>query len=164
MEKNYLIEVEKKFYSTINEITDVREKFSRFEKYYNWIKSIECPKDVKDEISNTCLRMEGKCIDQLIKWLTKTNTRSKDLTSNWNGLLVKRVANYVEWYEKNVKTNLEPNSISKSAVVMKAVWDEKDFATKAYCWQLLQRADLKYNTFGSPSEKEVVLAETEFTE
>ena len=164
MEKEKLLNVEKKFYEKLSELGNQKEKFSKFEKYFNWIKSIECPRDTTDETSKLCLQMEGRCIYNLVKWLSSTKMRAKDFTSNWNGALVKKVAKYVEYYEASVKTNLEPIQISKSASIINQVWAEKDFATKAYCWQLLQRADLKYKSFGIPTEKKVVLAETELVD
>ena len=122
MEKSYLEKTEEKFYESLETITKPEERFKRYGDFWEWLKYQEAEE------------VKARLIYSVVKWLIKTETIVKNFTSSWNPRLVKRTGTFIEKWKGD-----EDVSNEEQASLFDRILKEPDFATMAYCCQMLQR-------------------------
>ena len=127
MNKEELLEIETSFNEKVKDETDSKEIVGLFERFYNWLVdklSEEKETELQADLTDTFNRL----LYTMTSTLTRRSIICKKLSSNWNASLVKRT------YEL---CNGKTQALVKE--LLKDLLDEKDFPTKAYCYQVLQQ-------------------------
>lgn len=144
MEKSYLEKTEEKFYESLETITKPEERFKRYGDFWEWLKYQEA-EEVKE--------VKARLIYSVVKWLIKTDAIVKNFTSNWNPRLVKRTGTFIEKWKKSIGNFEIPNEEQIS--LFDRILNESDFATMAYCCQMLQRDGVvDFSSLYKPSVRE----------
>ena len=127
MEKSYLEKTEEKFYSSLEKINNAEERFQRYSDFWHWL--VQEDDDTKE--------VQARLIYNVVKWLISTGAIVKNFTANWNRGLVKRTGEYIIKF-KEITEMGEKDIIEQTSLFHKII-NEPDFATMAYCCQMLQR-------------------------
>lgn len=142
--KNDLLETEKKFYSSFSSYKNNSERFNRTKDYFNWITRMlneVIDNGESEEVRQLLNKQQAALIFNFVQWLSKEHVYVKEFSTGWNAPLVKRVANFISTY-KELKEQPKDEQTAKLSSIFKKVMDEQDFATLAYCCQMLQRDDV----------------------
>lgn len=115
------------FNEKIKDETEPREVLNLYERFYGWlIENIQKEEDEPTvvELHNALYRM----LYGMINTISRLNFKCKDYSTKWNKHLIAKT------YEVS-KLPAAP----KLKALMNALVEEKDFPTKAYCYQVLQQ-------------------------
>ena len=128
MNKNELLKTLNTFNEKVENEEDNKRLIDLFERCYDWINeniSTEESVEMKTQLQNSLYQLMYKLVSTLIN----RNIKCKEISTAWNGRLVRKVYDLTK--EKNNKSQLSQ--------LIGEVEQEKDFPTKAYCYQVLQQ-------------------------
>lgn len=140
MEKEELLEVEQKFYEKLEGKTDVDEIISMYQRFWEWL----VDKDFDD------WRPQWRLMRTIQKQIYIHNINCKEHSTKWNGKLVGKIGDFCyKFREKNRNMsysfkNDQPMQVV-FGVLMRELYEERDFATVAYCASILKNSKLLVN-------------------
>lgn len=127
MNKEELKKIEDSFNEKITNESDSKQLVSLFERFYNWL--VDSLKEEKDiEIQADLTDTFNRLLYTIASTLVRRSIRCKELSSNWNSYIVKRTFEICNGKSKNSTKEL-----------LEDLLNEKDFPTKAYCYQIIQQ-------------------------
>lgn len=127
MDKGELLEIETSFKEKVKDETDSKEIVGLFERFYNWL--VDKLKEEKEtELQADLTDTFNRLLYTMASTLTRKTIICKKLSSNWNSSIVRRT------YEI---CNNKSQGFTKE--LLEDLLLEKDFPTKAYCYQVLQQ-------------------------
>lgn len=131
-------EIDAKFYGFVRDTEDINNVFNKFEGYLNFLNgAINDPSNA--EVVETLIDMKYNMLYQLVYWMVSNNVIAKQRSTNWNGFLVRQVGDNCKQIRlTNTNGYLSAYTVGKVMSMIEDIEAEQDFATKAYCYQIIQ--------------------------
>ena len=128
----------KSFNEKVEHMNNEKDIISIYERYFNWLQDVEDETLYNNEFYSL--------ISSLIKTIHKYGINCKECSTGWNAKLVAKVGDWCSKMYKKKRESVYINNDDKLLLAFGHIWKElnkeKDFATKAYCYQMIDNYEI----------------------
>lgn len=144
MDKDYLKKRVKDFNVYVNSNITNQQVYEAYQKFFNWLLN-QTDELETDEDKTLLIAIIYDLAYSSIKWAENKMIIFKDYSTNWNSKLIRQVGEFVNQFnairkESQLKAYPMDKYRMKYAVIINKMMQERDYATFAYCCQMIQNS------------------------